>query len=110
MARRLLENEGRIIKEHKETFGDDRFIHYLDSSAGLTGVKAHWIVHFKYAWFPLCQLHLNKALFLKIITQLPLFPLSSSHCYLQEAVGSQGMFFICFIGMGMDILSRCLWE
>lgn len=60
MVWRLLENEGGLTKEHKETLGDDRLTHRLD---GFTGVKTHRIVPFKYAWFTVHLLHLNKAVF-----------------------------------------------
>lgn len=33
-------NEGEIPKEHKEAFGDGRFIHHLDGGDGFTGVNS----------------------------------------------------------------------
>lgn len=51
-----------IIKEYKETLGDDRYVHYFDVEMVLwmhAYVKTYKIVLFKCMQFILCQLYLN---------------------------------------------------
>lgn len=48
----------KIPKGHKETFGRDGYVHYLDCGDGSTGVYRYpkqLTVHFKYMQFILCQ-------------------------------------------------------
>ena len=48
-----------IIKEHRETFEDDEYVHCLDCSSVFIGLhifQTYQIVHLKYMQFAVCQL------------------------------------------------------
>lgn len=54
---------GGISKGHKETFGSNGNIHYLDCLLPLVHmyVKTYQIIHYKYMQFNVCPLHPQKA-------------------------------------------------
>ena len=58
------EQEAGNAKGHKETFQDDRYIHYCDCSGGFMSsysCENLSCVYFKYVQFIVCQLDFNKA-------------------------------------------------
>ena len=59
-------------------------------------------VHFEYTQLIVCQLHLNKTVFLKNNNTTAIFLLVSS-----QLGGWEPRHVLCFIGFGMVALSRC---
>lgn len=62
--------EGGVTKDPEDTFGGNRYVHYLDCSDGFTDLwisQNSLIVHFKYIQFIICQFYLNRAVFKKRI-------------------------------------------
>lgn len=51
-------------KQHKETFGGDGYIHYLDYGDGFASayMSKHPIVRFKHVQITVCQSHLKNSL------------------------------------------------
>lgn len=67
LAWRWKESEWKrgITKQHKETFGDVGYIHYLDYGNSFTDVCISKLIklYTSTKWSLLCQLNLNKAVF-----------------------------------------------
>lgn len=59
------EREGEMTKDHKWTFRQGGYIHYLDVMVlqlYIIHVNTHQIVYFKNVWFIICQLYLNETI------------------------------------------------
>lgn len=93
-------------KEHMETFGNDRYIHYLDCSDGFTNVYQNSSnCTFWYMQCNLCQLYFNKVLRLNWVNTYK--ALKGSGTYKIPMAGSWGPYILFLlrgsvIGWGVD--------